>query len=303
MEASFGTLACAAGQLKLRNNVVDIVNFHGFTAILRSSAGLFSRSRATMANENAICYPATAVTNKFYAPGDRRADRVKDLFATIADRYDLINDLQSFGLHRHWKRRLLKLARGRPGERALDLCCGTGDVAFGLARQGLAVTGLDFSEPMLSVARQRLEVQNARSRAAATIQFLRGDAQQIPFPDASFDVVTISYGLRNLADLERGLREMLRVARPGGRVLVLDFGKPDNAAWRAIYFAYLRRFVPLLGRAFCGNPETHAYILESLTHYAAQRGVAAKMRELGFGGVRIINLMGGIMSINYGEKL
>ena len=103
--------------------------------------------------------------------------------------------------------------------------------------------------------------------------------------------------------MERGLREMLRVTRPGGRVLVLDFGKPDNAAWRAIYFGYLRRFVPLLGRFFCGDPETHAYILESLTHYAAQQGVAAKMRELGFGGVRIINLMGGIMSINYGEKL
>ena len=121
-----------------------------------------------MANENAICYPATAVTNKFYAPGERRADRVKDLFAAIADRYDLINDLQSFGLHRHWKRRLLKLAGGRPGERALDLCCGTGDVAFGLARQGLAVTGLDFSEPMLSVARQRTakrEIQSGEGRS------------------------------------------------------------------------------------------------------------------------------------------
>lgn len=256
-----------------------------------------------MAIKNVICYPVPAVTNKFYAPGDHRADRVKDLFGTVADRYDLINDLQSFGLHRHWKRRLLKVAAGRPGERALDLCCGTGDVAFGLARQGLAVTGLDFSEPMLSVARQRLETQKAKTNPAGAVQFLRGDAQQIPFPDASFDVVTISYGLRNLADLERGLREMLRVARPGGRVLALDFGKPDNAGWRAIYFGYLRRFVPLLGRFFCGDPETHAYILESLTHYAAQRGVAAKMRELGYGGVRIINLMGGIMSINYGEKL
>jgi demethylmenaquinone methyltransferase / 2-methoxy-6-polyprenyl-1,4-benzoquinol methylase len=242
------------------------------------------------------------VTNKFYDPGEHRADRVKDLFAAIAGRYDVINDLQSFGLHRYWKRRLLKLANGRRGERALDLCCGTGDVTLALAHQGLAATGLDFSEPMLAIARQRQQAQTAKSQPAGAVQFLRGDAQQIPFPDESFDVVTISYGLRNLADIERGLREMLRVARPGGRVLVLDFGKPDNAVWRAIYFGYLRWLVPLLGRFFCGDPETHAYILESLTHYAAQRGVAAKMGELGFRGTRVVNLMGGIMSINYGEK-
>jgi demethylmenaquinone methyltransferase/2-methoxy-6-polyprenyl-1,4-benzoquinol methylase len=241
------------------------------------------------------------VTSKYYAAGEQRAARVKDLFATIARRYDLINDLQSFGLHRYWKRRLLKLAAGRPRERALDLCCGTGDVAFALARQGLTVTGLDFSEPMLDVARQRL-AKDAASLPPAQLQLLRGDAQQIPFPDGSFDVVTISYGLRNLADMQRGLSEMLRVLRPGGRVLVLDFGKPDNAVWRAIYFGYLRWFVPLLGRFFCGDPETHAYILESLLHYAAQQGVAAKMRELGFADARIINLMGGIMSINYGKK-
>ncbi len=241
------------------------------------------------------------MTNKFYAAGDQRAARVKDLFAAIARRYDLINDLQSFGLHRYWKRRLLKLAAARSGERALDLCCGTGDVAFALAREGLEVTGLDFSEEMLAVARERL-AKTAASPASRPIQFLRGDAQQIPFPDASFDVVTISYGLRNLADMTRGLSEMLRVTRPGGRVLVLDFGKPDNAVWRAIYFGYLRWFVPLLGRFFCGDPETHAYILESLLHYAAQRGVAAKMRELGFADTRVLNLMGGIMSINYGKK-
>jgi demethylmenaquinone methyltransferase / 2-methoxy-6-polyprenyl-1,4-benzoquinol methylase len=241
------------------------------------------------------------VTNKFYASGEQRAARVKDLFDTIATRYDLINDLQSFGLHRHWKRRLLKLAAARPGESALDLCCGTGDVTFALARQGLAATGLDFSEPMLAVARKRVAAQSAIS-PAEPVRFLRGDAQQIPFQDASFDVVTISYGLRNLADWALGLGEMLRVARPGGRVLVLDFGKPDNALWRGIYFGYLRWSVPLMGRVFCGDPETHAYILESLKHYAAQQGVAAKMRELGFDDVRVINLMGGIMSINYGVK-
>lgn len=244
--------------------------------------------------------PCRALTNKFYVPGEHRGDAVKDLFNTIAGRYDLINDLQSFGLHRYWKRRLLRLVAGRPGEKALDLCCGTGDVTFALAQQGMVATGLDFSEEMLAVATRRLF--NRKLKTPGTIKFLRGDAQGIPFPDARFDVVTISYGLRNLSNMTRGLSEMLRVARPGGRVLVLDFGKPDNAAWRAIYFGYLRYFVPVLGRIFCGDPETHAYILESLVHYAAQQGVAAKMRELGYTDVRIVNLMGGIMSINYGRK-
>ncbi|MDB6018285.1 MAG: Demethylmenaquinone methyltransferase [Pedosphaera sp.] len=238
------------------------------------------------------------MSNKFYAPGEQRAAKVNDLFATIAPRYDLINDLQSFGLHRYWKRRLVRLAAGQPGERALDLCCGTGDVAFALARQGMVVAGLDFSEPMLAVAEQRQKA----SGPTPEVRFLLGDAQRIPFPDASFDVVTMSYGLRNLADWEAGLREMRRVVRPGGRLLVLDFGKPDNALWRRIYFAYLKSLVPLLGRLFCGDADTHSYILESLQHYAAQNGVAAKMRELQLDRVRIINLMGGIMSINYAER-
>jgi demethylmenaquinone methyltransferase/2-methoxy-6-polyprenyl-1,4-benzoquinol methylase len=241
------------------------------------------------------------VTNKFYSAGSQRGQGVRDLFATVAPRYDLINDLQSAGLHRLWKRRLLALADGRPGERALDLCCGTGDVAFALARRGLDVTGLDFSEPMLAVAARRLNTESASFATGNIVHFLRGDAEKIPFPDASFDVVTISYGLRNLSDWERGLREMRRVARPGGRLLVLDFGKPDNALWRALYFSYLRYCVPLLGRYFCGDADTHGYILESLTHYVAQKGVDAKLREMGLR-TRIINLMGGIMSINYAQK-
>lgn len=242
------------------------------------------------------------MTNKFYAAGDQRAARVKELFARIAPRYDLINDLQSFGLHRAWKRRLLQVASGRPGERALDLCCGTGDIALALARQGLEVAGLDFSEPMLAVAERRAKALSSKEHTPPGARFLRGDAQNLPFPDNSFDIVTIGYGLRNLADWEAGLQEMKRVAAPGGRLLVLDFGKPDNALWRAVYFAYLRHCVPILGRVFCGDADTHAYILESLTHYAAQKGVDAKLRELQLVRTRIINLFGGVMSINYAEK-
>ncbi len=244
------------------------------------------------------------MSNSYYEPGKQRAARVNDLFAAIAPRYDLINDLQSFGLHRWWKRRLVKLANPGPCTPALDLCCGTGDVAFALAARGALVTGLDFSAPMLTVARRR-STATAREDSQPTgrvTEFLQGDAQKIPFPDASFDIVTVSYGLRNLASWEAGLREMWRVARPGGRLLVLDFGKPDNALWRSLYFAYLRLFVPLFGRIFCGDSQTHAYILESLKHYPAQHGVAAKMRELGCRDVRIVPLLGGVMTINYGVK-
>jgi len=237
------------------------------------------------------------MANKFYQPGDQRAAKVEDLFATIAPRYDLINDLQSFGFHRLWKRRMIRLANLKAGEQALDLCCGTGDITFALARAGAKVTGLDFSEPMLEVAKKRAK------KLEHAPEFLHGDAQNLPFPDAKFDVVTVSYGLRNLASWERGLDEMWRVLRPGGRLLVLDFGKPENRVLRGLYFFYLKWFVPLFGKIFCGDSATHAYILESLKNYAAQRGVEARMRTLQCTNVRIYNLLGGTMSINYGEKM
>jgi demethylmenaquinone methyltransferase/2-methoxy-6-polyprenyl-1,4-benzoquinol methylase len=284
------------------------------------------------------------MANSFYDPGEHRAVKVNELFTRIAPRYDLINDLQSFGLHRYWKRRLVSMARVKPGNRALDVCCGTGDLAFAFARRGAAVVGLDFSEQMLAVARNRQsKVQSPRSKVGngestvlspqstvhgpqsavrspqSTVhrrtpsgsslqptgknpEFMLGDAQRLPFPEKSFDIVTVGYGLRNLVSWEAGLSEMARVARPGGRVLVLDFGKPANRAWRAMYFAYLRVFVPILGRVFCGSASAYAYILESLDPYPAQAGVKSAMRKMGLSGVRVVNLLGGVMSINYGER-
>jgi demethylmenaquinone methyltransferase/2-methoxy-6-polyprenyl-1,4-benzoquinol methylase len=239
------------------------------------------------------------VSNKFFAPGETRAVKVNDLFARIARRYDLINDLQSFGLHRAWKRRVAKLAQIKSGDRALDLCCGTGDISFELARAGAETIGLDFSEQMLEVARTRFENSKLKTQ---NLKFLQGDAQQLPFPENSFDAVTMGYGLRNLASWERGLDEMFRVAKPGARLVVLDFGKPANPLWRAIYFAHLRCSVPLIGLLFCGNAQAYAYILESLKHYPAQLAVAEKMRALKLKNVRVINLLGGAMAINYGEK-
>ncbi|HSH93943.1 MAG TPA: class I SAM-dependent methyltransferase, partial [Roseimicrobium sp.] len=132
--------------------------------------------------------------------------------------------------------------------------------------------------------------------------FLQGDALHLPFPDAHYNVITISYGLRNLADFDGGIREMWRVLKPGGRLLVLDFGKPDNALWRGLYFTYLRCFVPIFGWLFAGDAKAYAYILESLKHYPAQRGVEEMFRKLGGEKVRTLNFMGGVMSINYAEK-
>jgi demethylmenaquinone methyltransferase/2-methoxy-6-polyprenyl-1,4-benzoquinol methylase len=237
------------------------------------------------------------VSNEFYVPGEQRAAKVNDLFARIARRYDFLNDLQSFGLHRSWKRRVVNLAAVAPGTRALDLCCGTGDISFALAQRGAATTGLDFSAQMLAVATER----NRKSGTAAPV-FIQGDAQQIPFPENSFDIVTVGYGLRNLTSWQRGVDEMFRVAKPGARLIVLDFGKPANPLWRAIYFAHLQLSVPLIGLLFCGNAKAYAYILESLRHYPAQLAVAEKMRELKLANIRVINLLGGAMAINYGEK-
>jgi demethylmenaquinone methyltransferase/2-methoxy-6-polyprenyl-1,4-benzoquinol methylase len=246
-----------------------------------------------------------AMTNEYYKPGEDRAARVGQLFASIARRYDLINDIQSFGLHRRWKKRVLNLTRVQPGQRALDLCCGTGDITFALAAKGAEATGLDFSEPMLEVAREkaaRLNPNDAAKSPAARTQFIHGDAQQIPFPANAFDVVTIGYGLRNLADLDTGLRDMLRVTRPGGRFVALEFGKPANGLWRAIYFGYLKFMLPIFGKLFCGNSAAYAYILESLSHYPAQEGVAEKLAQLGWRNIRVIDLLGGVMSIHYAEK-
>lgn len=240
------------------------------------------------------------MSNAYFAPGDQRASQVTALFARIARRYDLLNDLQSFGLHRSWKRRVIELASANPGASALDLCCGTGDLTFALAKRGAETTGLDFSPQMLEVAAQR-KAANCGVRSQNP-KFMQGDAQQLPFGDGAFDVVTVGYGLRNLTSWERGLEEMARVARPGGRLIVLDFGKPPNALWRALYFTHLRLSVPLIGLLFCGDAQAYAYILESLKHYPAQLAVADKMRALKLENIRVINLLGGAMAINYGEK-
>ena len=221
------------------------------------------------------------------------------MFSRLARRYDLVNDVMSFGMHRRWKRDVVRLASARPSgkTRWLDLCCGTGDIAFlaEKASEGVAAVGLDFTLPMLVVARKRAR------QSASPARFIQGDALKLPFRDASLDVVTVGYGLRNLADIPGGLAEMRRVLAPGGRAVVLDFGKPDNAVASALYWGFLTVVMPLMGWLFHRDPDTYAYIPASLERYPAQRGVEALMQKAGFVNVRYENRLLGTMGINVGE--
>jgi demethylmenaquinone methyltransferase / 2-methoxy-6-polyprenyl-1,4-benzoquinol methylase len=242
----------------------------------------------------------SSVANKYLSYDAERAPKVREMFSRLARRYDLLNDVMSFGLHRLWKRDAVELAlAGRTGPaRILDLCCGTGDLAF-LAGAGAAagsrVVGLDFTLPMLGVARER----RASSRHAPA--FTQGDAMRLPFPDAAFDAVTMGYGLRNVADPLACLREIRRVLAPGGRIVVLDFGRPDHPLPRALYGAFLRTVMPVIGWLFHGDPDTYLYIPESLARYPAQRGVRDLMEKAGLAEARYDSRMFGTMGLNVGE--
>lgn len=237
--------------------------------------------------------------NKFLSEGDQRAPKVREMFSLLAGRYDLINDIMSAGLHRKWKRDTVRLAlEGKTGRiRVLDLCCGTGDLAFlaEAASPGAAVTGADFTFPMLRIARKRRMAANGRSR------FAQADALRLPFRSGTFDALTIGYGLRNVADLERALAEMRRVLAPGGRAVVLDFGKPSNRLAALLYRGFLRTVMPLMGWLFHRDPETYLYIPESLRSFPAQKGIEELMRRTGFVGARYENRLLGTMGLNIGD--
>jgi demethylmenaquinone methyltransferase/2-methoxy-6-polyprenyl-1,4-benzoquinol methylase len=236
--------------------------------------------------------------NKYLSYDSRRAPKVREMFSRLAERYDLINDVMSFGLHRRWKRQTVLLAMDgkKPSGRWLDLCCGTGDIGFLAAKRGAdRVVGADFTLPMLAVAQRRQLAEGGNS------VFVQADALRLPFPDETFDVITVGYGLRNLADPEAGLVEMRRVLAPGGRVVILDFGKPDNPLAASLYSAFLHTMMPAVGFLFHGDADTYLYIPASLERYPAQRGVADLMRRSGFANARYENRLLGTMGINIGE--
>ncbi len=241
------------------------------------------------------------MTNKYLSYDEERAPKVREMFSRLAWHYDVVNDVMSFGMHRRWKKRTVRLGAERPGAvgKWLDLCCGTGDMAF-LAEQiagpSAKVIGLDFTLPMLAVARRRH--QRDRRRSA----FANGDALRLPFSDGAFDVITVGYGLRNIADPAAALVEMRRVLAPGGRCVILDFGKPRNPVASGLYRAFLRTMMPAVGWLFHRDPETYLYIPESLARYPGQVGVRDLMREAGFANARFEERLLGTMGINIGER-
>jgi demethylmenaquinone methyltransferase / 2-methoxy-6-polyprenyl-1,4-benzoquinol methylase len=224
------------------------------------------------------------------ATPEGKAPFVRSLFATIANRYDLITVLLSYGQDRRWKRRLIGLAVPLGGRRVLDLACGTGDLAFAAAAHGGEVTGLDLTPRMIELARDKAPVPGVR--------FLVGDMMALPFRDASFDVVTTGYGLRNVPVLETSIAEIHRVLAPGGQLLSLDFNRPANATLRAAYLAYLTLVGSFVGLALHGNPDTYRYIPESIRHYPGAPGVVDRLQAAGFTGVEWRPVLGGLMAIH-----
>jgi ubiquinone/menaquinone biosynthesis methyltransferase len=222
---------------------------------------------------------------------DSKAPYVRRLFHTIADRYDLITRVLSFGRDRHWKLRLAALANPRPGTLALDLACGTGDIAFELANRGARVIGLDITHRMLELARRK----NAGARPAF---FVTGDMMALPFPDGRFDLVTTGYGIRNVPRIEPALAEIRRVLKPGGLLLSLDFDRPSNPAVRAIYLGYLTIIGSALGWILHRDPDTYRYIPESIRRYPGAAGVSAMLARGGFTDAHVLPVLGGFMAIN-----
>lgn len=223
---------------------------------------------------------------------DRKRAHNRALFATIADRYDLITRLLSFGQDARWKRTLIARAELQPGERVLDLACGTGDLAFAAAARGGRVIGLDLTHRMLQLA----------SRKSAAAAFLTGDMTHLPFAPHAFDVVTTGYGLRNVPDLTAAIDEIARVLRPGGRLLSLDFNRPESAPIRAAYLAYLTIVGGALGWLLHRDPDTYRYIPGSIRRYPGAAGVAALLTSRGFTGVIVVPLLFGLMTLHLAER-
>src|ERR687892_2395488 len=227
---------------------------------------------------------------------DEFADQVRGMFDRIAGVYDLMNSTMTAGLHHQWRQRAVDRARVGPGSDALDVCCGTGDLALELRRRIGAdgrVVGSDFSEPMLELARRKSGEQGL------PVEFGWADALELPYGDASFDAVTIGFGARNLADLDKGLSEMVRVLRPGGRLVILEITRPTREPLASFYGLWFDRLVPLLGN-LAGDPDAYSYLPESVRSFPEPRQLAEKMDRAGLTEIRWLLLAGGIIAIHSG---
>ena len=219
----------------------------------------------------------TPLGRAFDTPETKRR-YVKSLFTTISGRYDLITRLLSFGRDQKWKAALIARAHITPGERVLDLACGTGDLAFAAAKCGAEVIGVDLTLSMIELAHVRARTESGSGRIVWSV----GDMTHLPLPDASCDVVTTGYGLRNVPDLSAALAEIHRVLRPGGRLYSLDFDRPEAAWLRRIYLLYLDVVGASLGWVLHRNPDTYRYIPASIRRYPGARGVVKMMASAGF---------------------
>ena len=226
------------------------------------------------------------------------ATQVRGMFDRIAGVYDLMNSAMTAGLHHQWRQRAVDRAEAGPGSDALDVCCGTGDLALELRRRigpDGRVVGCDFSEPMLELARRKSGEQ------ALPVEFGWADALDLPYGETSFDVVTIGFGARNLADLERGLAEMARVLRPGGRLAILEITRPLREPLAAFYSLWFDRIVPVIG-TFAGNPEAYSYLPNSVRSFPEPQALAEMIEAAGFDRIRWLLLAGGIIAIHSATK-
>jgi len=229
-------------------------------------------------------------------PGDSRLDkegeRIRGMFARVAPRYDLLNHLLSASFDRLWRRRLARRLGLPPGARVLDLCAGTGDQSLALRRRGHRVAAADFCLPMLALSRPKF----ARGGSPQP-RPLQADALELPFAAASFEAATASFGLRNVADLDRALKELARVLKPGGRIGVLEFTVPDRQPMRGLYLTYFRRFLPWVGGLVSGDPEAYRYLPESVLEFPQRRGFLDRLANAGFEGASYESLSAGILCL------
>ena len=233
---------------------------------------------------------------------EEKARRVRKVFDSVADRYDLMNDLMSFGVHRLWKRFAISQSGLKPGQQALDVAGGSGDLTCLLAakvgHEGRVVLS-DINAAMLACARPRLVDRGI----AGNVSFIQADAEALPFAECTFDCVTIAFGLRNITDKERALRSMFRVLRPGGQLLILEFSQPVMSSFARLYDLYSFGVLPILGRLVAKDADSYQYLAESIRVHPNQEALLGMLRDCGFEHCRYHNLSGGVVALHRGYRL
>lgn len=234
-------------------------------------------------------------------PVANKAQRVADVFHSVAEKYDLMNDLMSVGIHRIWKRITIEMSAVRAGHKVLDIAGGTGDLAAKFAArvgpEGTVVLA-DINDSMLRIGRDRLLDRGV----VENVRFAQADAQHLPFPDNSFDLVSIAFGLRNVTDKDLALRSMLRVLKPGGRLLILEFSKPQNPLIEKLYDGYSFNLLPKLGQLFARDENSYRYLAESIRMHPDQQTLQSMLDSAGFVNTDYHNMSAGIVALHRGIK-